>query len=171
MMPSSLSVLRDFMLQRYDDLKARLTRRLGCPDLASDALQDTWLRLEGKEELGPVDSPGPYLMRMAVNVAVDQQRVENRRLTVAEAEVLLHIADPAPGPERIAEGRAELDALTRAMGELPARQRDILLAVRVEGLPQNDIAERLGVSLRTVERELRNAHENCARGTRKLLSP
>lgn len=104
MMPSSLSVLRDFMLQRYDDLKARLTRRLGCPDLASDALQDTWLRLEGKEELGPVDSPGPYLMRMAVNVAVDQQRVENRRLTVAEAEVLLHIADPAPRPERIAEG-------------------------------------------------------------------
>ena len=39
MMPTSLSVLRDFMLQRYDDLKARLTRRLGCPDLASDALQ------------------------------------------------------------------------------------------------------------------------------------
>ena len=30
---------------------------------------------------------------MAVNVAVDQQRVENRRLTVAEAEVLslIHI--------------------------------------------------------------------------------
>ena len=48
-MPTSLSVLRDFMLQRYDDLKARLTRRLGCPDLASDALQDTWLRLEAKE--------------------------------------------------------------------------------------------------------------------------
>ena len=110
-------------------------------------------------------------MRMAVNVAVDQQRVENRRLTVAEAEVLLAIADPAPGPEQIAAGRAELDALTRAMGELPARQRDILLAVRLEGLPQNDIAERMGVSLRTVERELRNAHEYCARRTRKLLSP
>ncbi|CAB3928913.1 RNA polymerase sigma factor [Achromobacter deleyi] len=171
MMPSSLSVLRDFMLQRYDDLKARLTRRLGCPDLASDALQDTWLRLEAKDDLGPVDSPGPYLMRMAVNVAVDQQRVENRRLTVAEAEVLLNVPDPAPGPDRIAEGRAELDALTRAMGELPARQRVILLAVRLEGLPQNDIAEQLGVSLRTVERELRNAHEYCARRTRKLLSP
>ena len=32
-MPSSLAVLRDFMLQRYDDLKARLTRRLGCADM------------------------------------------------------------------------------------------------------------------------------------------
>ena len=104
-------------------------------------------------------------------MAVDQQRVENRRLTVAEAEVLLNVPDPAPGPDRIAEGRAELDALTRAMGELPARQRVILLAVRLEGLPQNDIAEQLGVSLRTVERELRNAHEYCARRTRKLLSP
>ena len=99
-MPSSLAVLRDFMLQRYDDLKARLTRRLGCADMASDALQDTWLRLEGKDELGPVDSPGAYLLRMAVNVAVDQQRAENRRLTSSEAEALLALLDPAPGRRR-----------------------------------------------------------------------
>ena len=95
-MPSSLAVLRDFMLQRYDDLKARLTRRLGCADMASDALQDTWLRLEGKDELGPVDSPGAYLLRMAVNVAVDQQRAENRRLTSSEAEALLALPTPRP---------------------------------------------------------------------------
>ena len=122
-MPSSLAVLRDFMLQRYDDLKARLTRRLGCADMASDALQDTWLRLEGKDELGPVDSPGAYLLRMAVNVAVDQQRAENRRLTSSEAEALLALPDPAPGPAQTAQGREELDTLVRVMGELSERQR------------------------------------------------
>ena len=131
-MPSSLAVLRDFMLQRYDDLKARLTRRLGCADMASDALQDTWLRLEGKDELGPVDSPGAYLLRMAVNVAVDQQRAENRRLTSSEAEALLALPDPAPGPAQTAQGREELDTLVRVMGELSERQRGVLLAVRLE---------------------------------------
>lgn len=170
-MPSSLAVLRDFMLQRYDDLKARLTRRLGCADMASDALQDTWLRLEGKDELEPVDSPGAYLLRMAVNVAVDQQRAENRRLTSSEAEALLALPDPAPGPAQTAQGREELDTLVRVMGELSERQRGVLLAVRLEGLPQAEVATRMGVSLRTVERELRSAHEHCATRVRNLLSP
>ena len=169
-MPSSLAVLRDFMLQRYDDLKARLTRRLGCADMASDALQDTWLRLEGKDELGPVDSPrvpaadggqcggGPAARR-------------NRRLTSSEAEALLALPDPAPGPAQTAQGREELDTLVRVMGELSERQRGVLLAVRLEGLPQAEVATRMGVSLRTVERELRSAHEHCATRVRNLLSP
>ena len=169
-MPSSLAVLRDFMLQRYDDLKARLTRRLGCADMASDALQDTWLRLEGKDELGPVDSPGAYLLRMAVNVAVDQQRAENRRLTSSEAEALLALPDPAPGPAQTAQGREELDTLVRVMGELSERQRGAV--GRAAGrLPQAEVATRMGVSLRTVERELRSAHEHCATRVRNLLSP
>ena len=165
-MPSSLAVLRDFMLQRYDDLKARLTRRLGCADMASDALQDTWLRLEGQDELGPVDSPGAYLLRMAVNVAVDQQRAENRRLTSSEAEA----CSPCPTRARSgADGKAARN-WTRWCGSWASCPSVSAGAVgRAEGLPQAEVATRM-VSLRTVERELRSAHEHCAR-VRNLLSP
>ena len=169
-MPSSLAVLRDFMLQRYDDLKARLTRRLGCADMASDALQDTWLRLEGKDELGPVDSPGAYLLRMAVNVAVDQQRAENRRLTSSEAEALLALPTRARSGADGARPRGTGHA-GAGHGRAVRASARVLLAVRLEGLPQAEVATRMGVSLRTVERELRSAHEHCATRVRNLLSP
>jgi RNA polymerase sigma-70 factor (ECF subfamily) len=45
------------------------------------------------------------------------------------------------------------------MGRMPPRRREVLLMVRVEGLQQKDVAQRLGVSLRTVEHELKRAHD------------
>ena len=168
-MPSSLAVLRDFMLQRYDDLKARLTRRLGCADMASDALQDTWLRLEGKDELGPVDSPGAYLLRMAVNVAVDQQRAKPPA-HLQRGRGLARLARPRARSG--ADGKAARN-WTRWCGSwasCPSVSAGCC-AVRLEGLPQAEVATRMGVSLRTVERELRSAHEHCATRVRNLLSP
>ena len=154
--------LQDFLTLRYDDLKRRLARRLGSSELAGDALQDTWLRLHGKHAVGAVVSPGAYLFRMAFNVAIDRQRAESRRLSASEVESILEIADPAPGPAEVAQTRSDLDALVRAMEELPKRRREILLAARMEGLTQPEIARRFGVSLRLVELELQRAQEYCA---------
>lgn len=153
--------LLEFLTLRYDELRRRLTRRLGSADLASDALQDTWLRLQGKQIVDAV-SPGAYLFRMAFNVAIDRQRSESRRLTLGEIDDLLDVADPSPDPADSAQSRAELEQLVRAMEELPERRRGILLAVRVEGLTQPEVARRFGVSLRLVELELQRAQEYCA---------
>ena len=153
--------LLELLTLRYDDLRRRLTRRLGNAELASDALHDTWLRLQGKQIEG-ADSPGAYLFRMAFNVAIDRQRSESRYLTGAEVEDLLGMADPAPGPADTAQSRSELELLIEAMEELPERRRAILLAVRVEGLTQPETARRFGVSLRLVELELQRAQEFCA---------
>lgn len=162
MTANNLISLQDFLTLRYDDLKRRLARRLGSSELAGDALQDTWLRLHGKHAAGAVVSPGAYLFRMAFNVAIDRQRAESRRLSASEVESILEIADPAPGPAEVAQTRSDLDALVRAMEELPKRRREILLAARMEGLTQPEIARRFGISLRLVELELQRAQEYCA---------
>ena len=63
-------------------------------------------------------------------------------------------------------GRAyepQIEALEKAIAELTPRRRVILLAARLQGMPQREIASRLGVSLRLVEKELRLAQEHCAR--------
>jgi DNA-directed RNA polymerase specialized sigma24 family protein len=44
---------------------------------------------------------------------------------------------------------------------LPTRQRSILLATRLEGLTRRQIADRLGISVSMVEKELRSAQEHC----------
>jgi len=162
MTDSNRTVLRDFLLERYSHLKSLLSRRLGSSDLAGDALQDTWLRLESNESTEAVRNPGAYLYRMAFNAAIDKQRAEDRRLSVGEVETMLDLVSPEPGPAEVAEANSELDALIRAMEKMPRRRRDILLAVRLEGLPQRAVAERFGISLRLVELELKRAQEFCA---------
>jgi len=63
-------VLRNLLLSSYEDLANWLTRRLGSQELAREALQETYLRLERGNEIGPVHSPKAYLLRTAINIAI-----------------------------------------------------------------------------------------------------
>ncbi|GGF44217.1 hypothetical protein GCM10011611_58300 [Aliidongia dinghuensis] len=156
------AALQHRLLERYKDFKQRLTRYLGSADLAGDALQDTWLRLERGGELSGVRSLDAFLYSIAINIARDHVRAENRRLSTSEIETLLEIADEMPDAERTVEARSELEALAEIIGELPVRQQAILLAARVEGLPRQEIADRFEVSVRFVQRELQQAQDYCA---------
>jgi RNA polymerase sigma factor (sigma-70 family) len=62
----------------------------------------------------------------------------------------------------VAEDRSQLQALHEILEKMPARRRDILLLVRWEGWSQQDVAKHLGVSLRTVEYELKAGQDYCA---------
>lgn len=162
MTDASRQRLRDILLLDYDDLKAQLTRRLGSAELASDVLQDTWLRLEQATPIGPVQRPRPYLLRMAHNIALKRLQSQPKTVSLDDARVALGLVDVTPGPAQIAEARAELAALKEAVQELTPRRRDILLAARLDGVPLKELAARHRVSQRLVERELRSAVLHCA---------
>jgi RNA polymerase sigma-70 factor (ECF subfamily) len=156
------ATLRHLLQVGYHDLRNRLARRLGSTELAGDALQETFLRVQCAGSIGPVSNPQAYLLRIALNVASSQRAAEARRLTVAETAALLAVPDEGPDPARVAEMRSEIAALRRALDELPARRRAIFLAAWREELPHGAIAERFGVSLRTIQIELKHALEHCA---------
>jgi RNA polymerase sigma-70 factor (ECF subfamily) len=158
----SISSLRTLLLAEYVDFDRRLTRRLGSPDLASEALNETYLRLEGMRELGPVRSPKAYLFRIALNIAADRRRAEKRRLTSDEVDALLDIPDDRPDAARVIEDRSEVNLLRHAIAELPERRRRVLTLSRIEGMPNREIAALLGVTVRTVETDLKQAVEHCA---------
>ncbi len=162
------TALQHRLLMRYQVFKKRLTHYLGSADLAGDALQDTWLRLERGGDLSTIRSPDTYLFSMAVNIARDRMRSENRRLTTFEVATLLDLVDDAPDAARTVEARSDLEALVAIIEELPARQQAILLAARIDGMPRDDIARRFGVSVRFVQRELQEAHDYCAARLEKL---
>jgi len=167
MTEATLAMLRRLLIDRYEDFRARLARRLGSADLAGDALQDTWLKLARVEAIGRVRSPSHCLFGIALNAARDRLQADDRYLSAEEVEDLLDLADAAPDPARVAEARSELRSLEAALAELPSRRRDILLAARLDDLPRQEIARRLGISLRLVEKELHLAQKHClARLTR-----
>jgi RNA polymerase sigma-70 factor (ECF subfamily) len=157
-------LLMDYLSRHYDALKRQLGRALRNADLAEDALHDTWLRVndQGGSADGPIQRPGGYLVRMAFNIALDIQRRQSRNLPLDEIDALLELADTAPGPDRIAEARSQLDAVARLLDRMPARRREVVVLVHMEGLTQPEVARRLGVSLRTVEYELKHAHDHLS---------
>lgn len=161
MSESTFKNMRDLMTRSYGELKRRLTLQLGSADLAGDALQDTWLRLETHPDAPEqVQHPLSYLMRMATNSALDRIRSERRFLSGEEVDLIVNnLCDPAPGPERTIEARSESARLLEIMQDMPPRQRRILTLIRVDEMPRQEVAEHLGVSLSLIDRELKRAHE------------
>lgn len=162
MSDQSRETLQRMLVLGYDDLRTRLTYRLGSADLAGDVLHETYLRLARPVPLGPVRSPKRYLLRIAMNIAFKRLRRDRRFFTLLDAKVALGLADDAPDPSRSVEARLEVEALQQALADLTPRRREILLASRLDGVPLREIAQRHGISQRMVEIELRRALASCA---------
>jgi len=150
-------------LERYNDFRNQLKRRLGSEDLAHDAMQEAFLKVNDLPASSSIQQPAAYLFRVALNIAEDQRRRDSRLLTGVEISELIHITDEAADPARIAQGRSQVDAFERALRKLPERTQQMLLAARVHELPHAEIARRYGVSERIVSKELKRALEHCAR--------
>ncbi len=155
--------LRGEFIENYDDLVRNLARRLGSSDFAYEALHETFLRLDRVTEGGPLRSPLGYIFRIAINIAKDRQRAQSRRLGTSEDDVLLDIRDDKANPERVVEARSEIEALKRALAELPARPREVLHSISVEGQSAQQVATRLSVSIRTINGDLKLALSHCAK--------
>lgn len=160
---NGLPALRHFLVQRYAYLKRSLTHKLGCEDLAGDALHETWLRLQRDDVADVVKNPQAYLTTMAVNLSIDVMRSQSQILSMDEVDALLErVPDTAPAPEKIVEDKSQLAALQEIIAGMPKRRREILILVRWELWPQKEVAAHLGISLRVVEYELKAAQEYCA---------
>lgn len=156
------SLLSCFIAER-GQLMRFLTRRTGCAATAEDLLQEAWIRLSRLPATDVIDSPSAYLRRMANNLAIDHARASERRpLDAMEVEELLSLADEAPDTERAVSDAQQLQHLLAIVAELPERRRELFIAARVEGVAQRELAERFGISLRTVELELHRALNHCA---------
>lgn len=155
--------LRALFLERYNDFRSQLKRRLGSEDLAHDAMQEAYLKVNDMPASASIQQPAAYLFRVALNIAEDQRRRDSRLLTGVEISELIHITDEAADPARIAQGRSQIDAFRRALRQLPERTQQMLLAARVQELPHAEIARRYGVSERIVSKELKRALEHCGR--------
>jgi RNA polymerase sigma-70 factor (ECF subfamily) len=150
------------LVQSYDELVKQLTRRLGSSDFAHEALHEAFLRLDRVNDATPVRSPKDYIFCTAINIAKDHRKAGLRRLSAATVDALLDICDESPDPSRVAEARSEIEAFKRAMEQLPARRREVLQRIAIEGRTAQEVATSLQVTTRTVETDLKHALTHCA---------
>ncbi len=149
--------LRHRLLDRYDEFVRRLTRKLGSSDLAREAIHETYLRFERVGDTEPIANLDGYIFQTAVNIAKNRSIVDRRYLSASETGALIGIPDEAPDAARTVAARLEMEFLKRVLEELPVRRREIFIASWVDGVPYVDLAQRYGVHLRTIQREVLEA--------------
>ncbi len=140
---------RTGFFEHYEELIRTWTRRLRNRQEAEDLAHDTFVRvLEAKSV--QVEQPRAYLHQTARNIAVDAYRREDRR----EAMELgaLDQTPPSGDPEHFMHAIQLADSIEQALSELPLNCRKIFIWQKIEGLTQQEIAERLGLSKNMVEK-------------------
>jgi len=137
--------------------------KLGCSHSAADLAQDTFVRLLRRKRNGTpaaVEQPRAYLRVIANGLVVDYYR--RRSLERAYLDALAHIPEPAtvspPEREALLETLDQIDAM---LDRLPARVRRVFLLSQLDGATYPEIATALGVSTRTVKRDMKHAFAQC----------
>ncbi|MET0239359.1 MAG: RNA polymerase sigma factor [Sphingobium sp.] len=152
--------LRAIFLANRDRL-LRFLAAQGAGDEAEDLLQELWFKVAGAAGQ-PIGQPVSYLFRAANNLMLDRYRsrrqAQKRDTDWSEVETSATGASDAPSGERALIARQQLDLVQAELEALGPRAAAIFRRHRVDGVAQRDLAAEFGVSLSTVESDLRRAY-------------
>jgi RNA polymerase sigma-70 factor (ECF subfamily) len=129
-------------------------KRLRGIDL-DDIIQETYAILAGLESVDAIRNAKAYMFQTAYSVILAQvRRAQIVSISTIDDIGQLADADGAPSPETVVSDRQELQRLADAIAALPDRCREVFVLRKIYGLQQRDVAQRLGVSEGTVEKQL-----------------
>lgn len=143
-------------------LKKLLRRRGQSPEDAEDLVQEAFVRLQAFLNQGnTVERPEAFLVRVALNLAVDQHRRDRRQhRDQFEPEPVEELAliDIGPTPEDIFSAEKRLAQIREALDtKVSVLTRQVFFLHRLEGFTHDEIAVRLGLNVRAVETHIARA--------------
>jgi RNA polymerase sigma-70 factor, ECF subfamily len=154
--PDALTELYD----RYGGMAYRLILRMVRDEgIAQDLVQESFLRAWNRAAGFDAErgAPGPWLLAIARNRAIDYLRAEGRRSkNTFELNEIEHPALFADLPD----GALSIDAARRvkhALERLGSQQREAIELAYFEGFSQSEIAHRMGQPLGTIKTWTRRA--------------
>ncbi|WP_257542131.1 RNA polymerase sigma factor [Sphingobium sp. CFD-1] len=165
-----LAVQPDPLESLYREERPSLLRflsRLTGQDKAEDIVQQVFSRMAGKPVSAsrPIQAPRAYLRHAARNVLRDEARSAGRRCEhhhVPIEDLSLASGDPVAA----LEARDRLARIEEAVLRLKPLTREIFLACRLDGYSYAEIAERTGLSVRGVEKQMSRAIKQLGRHLR-----
>lgn len=122
---------------------------------AEDLCQDVYVRVY-QAALKKIPEPAkPFLFTVARNLLLNRVRHEAIVSIEAVADLeALNIAKDEPGVDRWVIAREELRLLQAALDRLPRRCHQAVTLRKIEGLSHREIAQRMGISEKTVDRHI-----------------
>jgi RNA polymerase sigma-70 factor (ECF subfamily) len=129
----------------------------GDPALAEDITSETFVRLWASDEKIRMLTVKAYLFAIARHLYID-----NRRSASRHAEIDPGLPEPGASPEMLALYKSELREVLKMLQEIPEVDRAALLMRAQQGMPYEDIARALGISLAAVKIKIHRARLRLA---------
>ncbi len=161
----------------FVEIRPKLRRLISCivgPDCIEDIVQETFVRSYEASRKQEIRHPRSFMYRAARNIALNHLNRADNRLTT-------QVADFADPDVSIPKGDLEFDIefeskerflfFCRAVEKLPLQCRRVFILKRVYGLSQREVAEHLGISQSTVEKQVAKGITMCARFMEEMGYP
>jgi RNA polymerase sigma-70 factor (family 1) len=141
----------------YRPLKNFLYYKLADKDLAEDITQEVFIKAWDKRESILPETAKSYLYKIANNLAINHFNSGKMRYELKLAD---HDRVVSESPHYVMENNEFAERLNRALENLPETQRVVFLMNRIDDLTYAEIAERLALSVKAVEKRMHGALES-----------
>lgn len=147
----SATEFRELFQELHRPLRSFIYYRCGDPGMAQDLVQDVFAKLW--ENRGRIDkrTVKAYLYTIAQNMTINQ--VKRRQLHFRFLRSKPDDRD-FDTPEKMAEMEQYGRKLEEVISSLPAGGREVFLMNRLEDLTYQEIADRLGLSVKAIEKRM-----------------
>lgn len=157
------------LVERYEDvLFRRALALLGDPELAADAVQDTFVR--AYQRLDSCSDPvrfGGWVYRMLRNACLDELRAARRRKAPLTPNTVRAEDDPHAYLERVEIREAVQDALNSLSPVL----REAFVLKHVDGLQYDEMQRVTGVARSALKMRVKRAREELEKVLGHLAAP
>lgn len=125
-----------------------------CEELASDVFVSLWTNRHKLADIADLDS---YIFIIAKNKALNQLRREKAELVDLDAFQVDAFHNTETTPESIYITQETVEALNAVINKLPQKTKLAFHLVREDKMKYKDAAEILGVSIKTIEKQVASA--------------
>jgi RNA polymerase sigma-70 factor (ECF subfamily) len=125
------------------------------PAVAEDIVQEAYARIVALTNWGDLANPKAYTMLVIRNLAID--RLRQASILPFDRGIdttMMDVRDDRPDALAQAAARQELDRVRAVIAALPPQCRRVVEMRKVEDCSPREIADRLGISVSTVEKHL-----------------
>ena len=141
---------------------------LGDRDAAQEIVQDVFINLwQKKDVIDPAKSVKAYLYTSVKNRCLNHIR-DNKKFRSYYLDVELELEIPHEDTDNISESETR-DKISAALDKLPERCRQVFELSRFDEMKYKEIAEKLGISVKTVEVQVSKALKILRNELREFL--
>jgi RNA polymerase sigma factor (sigma-70 family) len=138
-------------LANKDAIKRYVYRFIHSTDDTEDIIQEAFIRAYKTELKRPIDQAKSFLFRIAKHITLS--RIKSSKLwSLGPLEEDGYPGDSDPEAEIAAE--QAIDSVLSAIRDLSPVCREVYLLRRYEGLSQKEAAQRLGITVSTLEKHM-----------------